>query len=484
MKRVLVQTIGSIGNFLRHICDIAHVRRLRPLAAGGASIALLALSVTACTSAVVVSEPGQLRGEPARGSVAPLADYLQTSDGHAPQLKLILVHGIGDVCPGYALGPNGWLSDAHLAAIGFAPTGDASAPKRIYSNEFLGGKRIDDSYLAVSKRPFLFVPDPTKPGQAIHVEAIEITYSPLTQWIKSQQLGFDLTGPFRSPDDPAFACVRDVAPYYAPPPERERFNAGMKEGLIDRGLADAVLYMGAYGSAMRSGLAEALCQSLTDQHSEGRCQWPAPAADTHYIFVTHSLGSRLTYDTLLGLLDPKTCSGGVAVAKGQERAASQFAASVIANSPVIYMMANQLPLIGLATIPALVQPQPGHNGQPAETSGVIGTAADDCGGLRQFALAKGEQASQAGTPTALDIVAFSDTDDVLSWALPKWYVRELPGTGGHGALDVHAVNVYVQNATRWFGKYENPGVAHVGYFANPQVWKIIACGARSGKSLC
>ena len=459
------------------------VARIPTSAAALASTLLLMLSVAACTSPVIVSEPGQLHGEPPRGAVDPLANFLQTADGHAPQVKLIFIHGIGDVCPGYALGGSGWLSGTHLAAIGFAPIGDASPPQRIYSNEFLGGKRIDDSYVAVSKRPFLFAPDPKQAAKGIQVEAIEITYSPLTQWLKSQQLGYDLTGPFKPADNPAFACVADVPPYYAAPPAREGFNAGMKEGVIDRGLADAVLYIGPYGQAMRSGVAEAMCRALSDSRTGERCAWPAPAADTRYIFVVHSLGSRLIYDTLLGLLDQNGCAGEVAVAAGQEAAASRFAASVIANSPVIYMMANQIPLIGLATIPPQVQPQPVGGGQPAGTAGAIGQPHEECGGLRRFAHVKAAQQNQAGLPAKLDIVAFSDTDDVLSWGLPKWYVRELPGTDGQ-RLDIHAVNVYVQNATRWFGAYENPGTAHVGYFDNPQVWRVVACGARDGKPSC
>ena len=458
----------------------------RPASFGSAIVAAFALmlSLAACTSPIIVSEPGQLKGEPARGAVKPLADYLRTTDGHAPQLKLVFIHGIGDVCPGYALGENGWLSGTHLAAIGFAPIGDASPPQRIYSNEFLGGARIDDSYVTVSKRPFLFAPDPNRPAIGVHVEAIEITYSPLTQWLKSQQLGYDLTGPFKPADNPAFACVAGVPPYYAAPPARAGFNAGMKEAVIDRGLADAVLYLGPYGHAMRSGVAEAMCRALSNNRTGGRCAWPAPAPDTRYVFVVHSLGSRLIYDTLLGLLDQNTCSGEVDVAAGQEHAASRFAASVIANSPVIYMMANQMPLLGLATIPAQVQPQPVGSGQPAGSVGAIGQPFEPCGGLRRFASAKAAQQAQAtaGSAAQLDIVAFSDTDDVLSWGLPKWYVRELPEAGGQ-KLDIHAVNVYVQNATRWFGAYENPGKAHVGYFDNPQVWRVVACGARDGKAL-
>jgi hypothetical protein len=462
----------------------ATVERIASFPSAVATALALMLSLAACTSSVVVSEPGQLRGEPPRGAVRPLADYLRTNDGHAPQVKLVFIHGIGDVCPGYALGDNGWLSGTHLAAIGFAPIGDASPPQRIYSNEFLGGARIDDSYVAVSKRPFLFAPDPKQPAKGVHVEAIEITYSPLTQWLKSQQLGYDLTGAFKPAGDPAFACVADVPPYYAPPPARAGFNAGMKEAVIDRGLADAVLYLGPYGHAMRSGVAEAMCLALSDNRTGGRCAWPAPAPDTRYVFVVHSLGSRLIYDTLLGLLDRDACSGGVDVAAGQERAASRFAASVIANSPVIYMMANQIPLLGLATIPAQAQPQPAGGGQPAGTAGAIGQPFERCGGLRRFASEKAAQQAQASSDAAaqLDIVAFSDTDDVLSWGLPKWYVRELPEPGGQW-LNIHAVNVYVQNATRWFGAYENPGVAHVGYFDNPQVWRVVACGARDGKAL-
>jgi hypothetical protein len=76
----------------------------------------------------------------------------------------------------------------------------------------------------------------------------------------------------------------------------------------------------------------------------------------------------------------------------------------------------------------------------------------------------------------LDIVAFSDTDDILSWPIPAWYMG-----GQICAPKLRIVNAYVHNTTRWFGLVANPGAAHSGYFTNPDVWNLMRCGAKEGK---
>ncbi len=59
------------------------------------------------------------------------------------------------------------------------------------------------------------------------------------------------------------------------------------------------------------------------------------------------------------------------------------------------------------------------------------------------------------------VVAFSDTDDLLTWG-PADAVREDPSV----YLLMDFTNVFVQNSPRWLGVIENPADAHSGYFTN------------------
>jgi len=76
----------------------------------------------------------------------------------------------------------------------------------------------------------------------------------------------------------------------------------------------------------------------------------------------------------------------------------------------------------------------------------------------------------------LEIVAFHDTDDLLSWPVPREYQRVIeqdsPG-------QIKFTNVYVRNAPRLL-VFEWPTSAHQNYFKNGDVWETIKCGYSHG----
>ncbi|MEJ0006804.1 MAG: hypothetical protein WDM77_10695 [Steroidobacteraceae bacterium] len=90
---------------------------------------------------------------------------------------------------------------------------------------------------------------------------MEVTWSPLTRWIKNSMLGYDATAIAMShsgsgrdiqkcPDD-----QQDTLGNEGPtasnfhPPDRLFLNANLKWGVLDRSLADALIYTGTYGAA-------------------------------------------------------------------------------------------------------------------------------------------------------------------------------------------------------------------------------------------
>jgi hypothetical protein len=60
----------------------------------------------------------------------------------------------------------------------------------------------------------------------------------------------------------------------------------------------------------------------------------------------------------------------------------------------------------------------------------------------------------------VQVVAWSDPSDVITYRVPK-------------IGDVEVVNLYVKNATRWFGLIESPREAHAGYAKNIDVLRVM-----------
>jgi len=58
------------------------------------------------------------------------------------------------------------------------------------------------------------------------------------------------------------------------------------------------------------------------------------------------------------------------------------------------------------------------------------------------------------------VVAWNDPNDVITFRVPK-------------IGDVDVVNLYVQNAHRWFGLFESPGAAHADYAKNKGVLRVM-----------
>lgn len=239
------------------------------------------------------------------------------------------------------------------------------AGELIYSNEFLSvpGRTPhpfdDQSYVALRTQNF------TYGSASVHVEAIEVTWSPLTQWVKNDRLADDFTMPGSVtclPDQMGPEPIKGAKDMEVQAPGRLLINRSLKEGMLDRNLADAAIYMGQYHTVMQLGLADALCHALTGQPVMKReggapnpvCDWRKGPMEpnTRYIFVTHSLGSRLLYDTLLALMH--TDSPGVEQAAFQQTfpGSDKYVNGIMSKTPIIYMMVNQLTFLGMANISA------------------------------------------------------------------------------------------------------------------------------------
>jgi hypothetical protein len=247
-----------------------------------------------------------------------------------------------------------------------------------------------------------------------------LIWSPLVAGLK-HQLEFDRTG---TPTD--CAVNRECRP------KRARFNGALKDGLLNDCLADALIYQGDSRETIRQKMIVALDASFARQ------------GDGPLILITESLGSKITFDALNAMLE-----GQAAAAQAQ---AARLAASRLVQ---VFMVANQLPILGLADQVAGDQ----------QTAGLV-PAADP---LQRFlALRQGFPPSAERRFSALTLVALTDPNDLLSYRLlPSRYASAV----------VHVADVLVSNRPTYLGLLENPMTAHTTYFSNPDVGVVIACGS-------
>jgi hypothetical protein len=254
-------------------------------------------------------------------------------------------------------------------------------------------------------------------------------------------------------------CGLEAEDKSAPP--KQAFAAFAKD-FIDDKLADALLYAGTYRKqVIRPSIQGALCKVTGGTwHAKSTTCAPGDYHDPTAI-ITHSLGGYMLMDSIQAELRVDDCrpngGGGAAV-------------EILENTPVIYMMANQLALLDLSTLhrdPQLPQTK------AAATEAVT----------KQFAkcwlIARARARSEAklSEMAASQVVAFSDPNDILSWRLePRNLKLPRPDWG-----EVAVTNVYMSNSEfsiPWL--FSDPVNAHTGYFANPTVMDMLICGMADG----
>ena len=168
------------------------------------------------------------------------------------------------------------------------------------------------------------------------------------------------------------------------------------------------------------------------------------------VVISASLGSKMVFDALTDMLQPT-----------QDRAQTLVANSIQSRLAVMFMAANQLPILGLADQDLV-----------STKSGIIEDNKSDWDSLKRFLKARQSHAAEsvriAGESfTRLSVVAFTDPNDLLSYRLlPSRYKLE----------QVDVADILVSNRQTYFGLLENPLTAHSTYLQNQDVVRFIACG--------
>jgi hypothetical protein len=272
----------------------------------------------------------------------------------------------------------------------------------------------------------------TMRGQGRTVNLFAVVWSPITAPSK-RALCFDVVGGNHVCPANSGATVG----------ERARFNGDLKDSLLDECLADAVFYAGEKGhDAIGEAVQEALVRTLPQR----------PGRNRPLIVYTESLGSKILFDAL-----------------GDPRHWATAAFAGWYQRPVqVFMGANQLPLLSLATdptLPATAAMQSPLSSVERQTNLVARIVA----GTRPLGVLAQRQGAQRL------VVAFDDPNDVLSYTLRPY---------GSTHPEVTFIDVLVSNATEYARLIESPLDAHTGYRDNPDVQRMIACGSRALTGAC
>ncbi|MEQ8734278.1 MAG: hypothetical protein RIC29_05090 [Rhodospirillaceae bacterium] len=224
--------------------------------------------------------------------------------------------------------------------------------------------------------------------------------------------------------------------------DRAPLNEVLKKKLLNDCLADAVIVSGSNRSKIyeetRSSICSFLGGNLTGA-SECTLSGPEPA-DTPRVIVAESLGSKIIADAVLDLT----------AAPGQEAEFSERLSTI----RQVFLLANQIPLLDLS-------------------DAVVSTAVGPSQSSLSRMLQKLGEATEPRNVTPIQVVSFTDPNDLLSYRLTERYVD---------ANKTDLINVMVSNDWTYTVPFvetlslERPDTAHCDYQRNDNVIAMVAVG--------
>lgn len=353
----------------------------------------------------------QIRGESFPG-LKPFVDSEETTT------KVLMVHGVGDRGPGYSTQLMEELAkQLNLNFIG-KRTKNLSLTDPMDTSKKLGNLRINQLLNEDQTRELLFY---------------ELTWSEITADEK-QILAYDNSGEqtFRRAD----------------------INKMMKSFSNDTG-PDPMIYLGNSREDILISFAQSFCWMMSyDWASLPLTSNQFCLPDTketignlksnHIALITHSLGSRITIDGLQRLaamladIDNRIAEMDNSV-KNKLKKNKGFV-EVLRNIKIpVYMPSNQLPMLQLGrTLPEVT------------------------GQTEVYCSAEGEHYQQRMV-SQTNIIAFSDPNDLLSYALPLDFAEKY--LDSRLCVDITNININIAKVIDAFGlgTFANPLVAHIGY---------------------
>lgn len=242
---------------------------------------------------------------------------------------------------------------------------------------------------------------------------------------------------------------------------RSGVNHTMK-GFLNATVPDLLIYMGGGHDKITASVRESVCWMFSSdwfglptgggRHAchEWQSTEMARVAGDDYFFITHSLGSRITLDTIQSFAtDSKTALPGSRL--------ESIRGMVRDKDFTVFMLANQLPLLQLG------------REAPAVT-----------GKFREYCTAGGNLKSER-ILHRLNIVAFSDPNDILSYPVQDDFAQQHIDSRVCPRLANVSINVAQQRDIFGAASFADPLTAHNGYLEDPRVISLITSGTGDGE---
>jgi hypothetical protein len=330
------------------------------------------------------------------------------------KMKVLMIHGVGDHLPGYSTQFLEKLAKELDLPVKASQHKNITLTSRHDASKNLGNLRINRLLSKDRSKELLFY---------------ELTWSVITAKQK-EVLAYDNSGEYSF--------------------RRAEMNDLMKKFSNDTG-PDPIIYLGESRDDILVSFAQAFCwmtksdwSSLPDDESKS-CSFNDDTAAINirkdqYAFISHSLGSRITID------------GMQRIASILDQRDAEFRQALKDKEIPIYMMSNQLPMLQLGRKLPEVSSQNAAYCKP-----------------------DGEKYGQRML-TKTPIIAFSDPNDLLSYAIPHGFVEKY--LDSRLCIDVTNININVATIFDAFGlgKMANPIDAHVGYDVDDRVVALVAKG--------
>lgn len=330
-------------------------------------------------------------------------DGLRAAMSRSGTVCMLLVHGMG----GYSAGDPQTLIGAIQTEMNLRPI---NPPDTLPSND------LDKNVGSLTRQDLR-----SSDGRVLRIYTL--TWEPLTVELKRQYLAYD--------DLPESTRLRLPI-----------FN-DVRQSLMNENVPDVVLYVGGYRPVLQKAVRAALARI---QHDLGDNK------DYEYFFVTFSLGSKIVFDV---------------VDEMDNEANEAHRDEIVDKTASFFMLANQLPLLGLGN----VEPE-----KKSESSGQVAGYES----MLRFVRRKHQRRQAPTAPAAefqpaggeLSIVAVSDPNDLFSYPIPPYVKQQFPATFVNAILSVARTGYWIPTE----GYVINPMEAHTGYGHDPDVIRLIIDG--------
>ncbi len=335
-----------------------------------------------------------------------------------PTLKILMVHGIGRHLPGYSTR----LTEHLMRALALDVT--AERPKEI---------ALRSSLFPDQPMGFLRIHRFTNKAATREVLFYELTWSEITE-AEKKPIEFD-----------------DSSEYTY---RRTTLNSFMKE-FFNSHVSDPLIYLGRSQPRILGSVRESFCwisQGDWDDYAEVTsepCDFYSQTRarqilEDDIVVVTHSLGSRIVIDTAQLVAD--------LASRDQSPELADVGELFRTKELRVYMLANQLPLLELGREPAPVR-----------------------GEIDAYCRPDGEKFEQRMIGN-MSIFAFSDPNDMLSYAIPPKFADEYMDSRICPRITNIILNVAQPLSLLGMGEIANPLDAHTAYDYDERVIGVIAHG--------